>query len=170
MGIYKYTGDQTKVFTHLKNRNGTTVKAEPGKLFDFQTAPTTKDANGVDELIPEFVLLSEADVERERAGEDTTSAKDAPPAYVAPSGDAGTLTNPVTPAGADVPAGTTPESLIAEAEAKVKELIEAAELEAKELAEVDVEPHLEAAKAEAEKIIDAAKAKIEELFGHTPTS
>lgn len=164
--IYKYTGDQTKVYSQLKNRNGTTVKAEPGKLFDFQNAPMSNDANGIPVEIPEFVQLSAEDVERERAGEDTTTTN----GYVAPSGDGGTLTNPATPANADIPAGTTPESLIAEAEAKVKELIAAAEAEAKELAEVDVEPHLEAAKAEAEKIIEAAKAKIEELFGHTPPS
>lgn len=166
--IFKYTGDQTVVYTALKNRNGTTVKAEPGKLFDFQSAPTTKDANGLDVPITEFVQLSDDQAERERAGEDTTTAADAPPAYVAPSGDA---PPPVqTPANANVPAGTTPESLLKEAEVAAEALLAKAAEKAEALAEADVEPFLKEAESKAEQIITDVKTKIEELFGKAPTS
>jgi hypothetical protein len=145
--IFKYTGDQTVVYTALKNRNGTTVKAEPGKLFDFQSTPTSKDANGVDVAIPEFVQLTDEQVAQERAGEDTTSA--------APAG------------GTTPPPSTTPETILSEAEAAVAQLVADAKTAA-ETAGTDVEAAIKGAEAEGEKLFDAAKAKIEELFGHTP--
>jgi hypothetical protein len=143
MALYRYTGTDERIFPTLKNRNGTTVKAEPGKVYDFTADP--KDAHfelyspGAAETPSPVVNEQTAGLDTAGNGAETATGEPSepsePPQTAAVPEE--TAETPATPAagtgGVLSDVKTEAEKLIGEAEAEGEKLLKDAEAEAEKL-------------------------------------
>ena len=144
MGLFRYIGEDERIFVGLKNRNGTTVKAKPNEVFDFVEAP--------DE--PNFIPISQADADTLRAGGEVDVPEAvAPAAPAAPGASSGILEA----------AEAKAKALFDEATAKAEKILADAKTEAEQLGDDGAE-FLASTEIEAEQIIKDAEAEIEKIL------